>query len=61
MRPPICPYCEKPFTIGFDTQNVDKQRDHRVFFCKECGKVVAILPSPPDIYDPDAVNEIIKG
>jgi RNase P subunit RPR2 len=60
MRPPICPYCEKPFTIGIATQSVDEKWDHRVFFCKECGKVAAILPSPLDVYDPEEVNEIIK-
>jgi RNase P subunit RPR2 len=60
MQPPICPYCERPFTIGFDTQSIDNKRDHRVFFCKECGKVVAILPSPPYVYDSEEVNEIIR-
>jgi hypothetical protein len=59
-RLPICPYCEKHFEIGFDTQSVDEKYDHRVFFCKECGKAIAILPAPPDVYDPDAVREIVS-
>jgi transcription elongation factor Elf1 len=59
-KPPICPYCEKHFEIGFATQSVDKKHDHRVFFCKECGKAIAILPATPDVYDPDEVMEIIS-
>jgi hypothetical protein len=60
LAAPVCPYCESSIRSPSFMREPGCEPYFQYMYCPECMALLAIVPIPPNKYDPEGTKEIVQ-